>query len=47
MKYVLTLLFDADDEHAKYEALEKVQSTLALTPGVTLIGHTLEESDES
>jgi hypothetical protein len=46
MRYVLTLLFDADD-YAKFEAVEKAQAALASTPGVVLISHTLEESDES
>lgn len=46
MKYVLTILFDADD-YAKYEAVEKARSAIAQTPGAALISHTLEESDES
>jgi hypothetical protein len=46
MKYVLTLLFDADD-YVKYEVVEKALSAIAQTPGVSLISHTLEESDEA
>lgn len=46
MKYVLTILFDADDELGKFEAEEAACARIAMLPGVALISHTLEESDE-